>query len=200
MDHIVLDVEIQRTIGGPDGIGWNDTHLLGVAVCVMYEFSTDRFRVFGDAPDQLLRLRARVLKADRVSGFNTLNFDLPVIFGVQKGDWITGAFEHHKHLKLISNDILRRIWLGRGLNPDAFSPMTHGNAKLDTIVKNTLASPGKIADGARAPEWYQDGNWGDVVNYCLDDVTLERDLTIFTEKYGYVIDGTKKLTLGPAGV
>jgi len=27
------------------------------------------------------------------------------------------------------------------------------------------------------------------VNYCVDDVTLERDLTSFVDKYGFVVNG-----------
>ncbi len=80
-DHIVVDVEIKKTIEETPG-GWDSTDKLGVAVAVVYEFQTDRFRIFGDTAAELESLRARLLKADRISGFNIWKFDFPVIFGL----------------------------------------------------------------------------------------------------------------------
>jgi len=53
----------------------------------------------------------------------------------------------------------------------------------------TLGGQGKIANGAQAPVWFKEGRWGEVCNYCVDDVTLERDLTVFVDKYGFVVNG-----------
>lgn len=197
-DIIVLDVEIKREIGGE--ITWDDTDKVGVAVCVVYEFRTDRFRIYGDSETELVALRERVMAADEICGFNIVNFDLPVIFGQKKPAWLKSTDALKKSCLLRSNDILRRIWLGRFLNPDTFNPMTHGRAKLDDVVKRTLQSPGKLANGEQAPKWYGQGLWGPMVNYCVDDVTLERDLVVFAEKYGYIIDyNGSKLDLGEKG-
>lgn len=38
-------------------------------------------------------------------------------------------------------------------------------------------------------KWYQEGDWAKVANYCADDVALERDLTDFVDKYGFVWNG-----------
>lgn len=181
MDHIVVDVEIKKRIG-EDGLGWDDTDKLGVAVAVVYEFQTDRFRVYGHTEAELLALRARLLKADRISGYNIWKFDFPVIFGLPGRERVT-------ELSGRTNDLLRRIWSGLGHNPDVFSKDTHGGWGLDVVARGTLKAPGKIANGAQAPVWYQSGEWGRVVNYCVDDVTLERDLTLFVDTYGFVING-----------
>lgn len=186
MDHIVVDVEIQKCIGGE--IGWNDTHLLGVGCAVVYEYLSDRFRVYGH--QDLQELRDRILQADRVSGFNTFNFDFPVIFGFQKNDWVTPSPEVARIKETLgekSNDILRRIWVALGLNPDKFVPQTHGGYSLDVVSKGTLRANGKIANGAIAPVWYQAGEFGKLINYCVDDVALERDLTNFVDKFGFIV-------------
>lgn len=182
IDRIVFDVEIQKTIEETPG-GWDSTHLLGVAVCVVYEYRSDRFRIYG--PQDVEALRGRVLKAEELIGFNTLLFDIPVIFGMSKEEYARSTLRSEMLLK--SNDILRRIWVSQGLNPDRFQGSTHGGWKLDDVVKSTLGASGKIGNGADAPKWFQAGEWARVVNYCADDVSLEKDLAEFVDRYSYVI-------------
>jgi DEAD/DEAH box helicase domain-containing protein len=192
IDHIVVDVEIKKCIG-EDGLTWDDTDKLGVSVAVVYEFASGRFRIYGDSPEELGDLRSRLLRADRISGFNIWKFDFPVIFGLP-------AREKVDVLLPKTNDILRRIWLGLQLKPDEFSSL-HKGWGLDAVSRATLKSPGKIANGALAPKWYQAGLFGKLANYCLDDVTLERDLTVFCDLYGYVMNETGRVVnLGPEGI
>jgi hypothetical protein len=191
MDHIVIDVEIQKTIEETPG-GWSATDRLGVAVAVVYEYISNRFRIYGDQPDDLHALQQRLLRADKISGFNIYKFDYNVIFKFPGASRVT-------HLLPKTNDILRRIWLAKGLNPDSFGG-GHKGWGLDNVVKGTLpGAPGKIANGAIAPVWYKAGEWGKVANYCLDDVSLERDLVDFVDKNGYVIRGDtgEKLVIPP---
>jgi DEAD/DEAH box helicase domain-containing protein len=180
-DHVVLDVEIQKSIGGPERLTWSDTDKVGVSVAVLYEFNSDRFRIYG--PDDVNALQARLMLADRISGFNIWKFDFPVVFGLPGNQRVTSLLP-------ITNDILRRIWEAQGLNPDTFNPITHGGWSLDNVVKGTLHKDhGKIANGAQAPIWFQAGQIWKVINYCIDDVALERDLAIFVDRHGYVING-----------
>lgn len=187
-DHIVVDVEIQKCIEDTPG-GWDATDKLGVSCAVVYEFITDRFRVYG--PTDVTALRDRLMHADRVSGFNIWKFDFPVIFGLPARDRVAELLPK-------TNDILRRIWLGLKLRPDEFSDL-HKGWGLDIVSRYTLRAPGKIASGAQAPKWYQSGEWGKLVNYCVDDVTLERDLTVFCDRYGYVTNGQQMVQLGVEG-
>jgi DEAD/DEAH box helicase domain-containing protein len=178
-DHVVLDVEIAKSINGPEGLTWDDTDKVGVSVAVLYEFNSDRFRIYG--PQDLGALQARLQMADCVSGFNTWSFDFPVVWGKTRQ-------EIPEFMKKTSNDILRRIWISLDLDPDNYNFKTHGGWSLDNIVKGTLGSTGKIAKGTDAPLWYQQGDLWKVINYCLDDVALERDLAFWVEKEGYVIN------------
>ncbi len=183
-DHVVVDVEIQKTIEETPG-GWGATDKLGVAVACLWEYGGQRMRVYG--PDDVEDLQARLLKADRITGYNIFNFDFPVIWGIEKKSWMADDAGSVKQALLPkTNDLLRRIWKSLGLDPDKFVPRTHGGWKLDDVAEETLGI-GKIGNGADAPIWYQKGLIQKVVNYCSDDVAIERDLSDFIDRYGYVV-------------
>lgn len=178
IDEIVVDVEIAKTI--EEVGGWDHTESMGVSCAVVYEHKTDRFRIYG--PDDVEALRERLLAAERITGFNTWAFDFAVIWGLPRG-------AKHPVLPERSNDILRRIWIAQGFDPDAPGPMGFGGNKLDDIVKATLGGVCKIGNGADAPKWWKAGQVHKVINYCVDDVALERDLGRFVDRHGFVING-----------
>lgn len=196
-DWVVVDVEVQKTIEETPG-GWNATDQLGVAVACLWEYSNQRMRVYG--PQRVEALRERLLKADRISGFNIFNFDFPVIWGIPKPQWMdeglpspsahtspSSTAELKQKLLPKTDDALRRIWQAMRLDPDKFVAATHGGWNLDRVAMNTLGVS-KIGYGGDAPKWYQAGLIQKVVNYCADDVALERDLTDFIDRYGYVLN------------
>ena len=182
-DRVVLDVEIQKTIEETPG-GWGSSDLLGVAVAVLYEYETDRFRIYG--PEDVERLRHRLLQAEEIIGFNIVKFDLPVIWGISQEEWQGSVLR--AELLPRCNDLLRRIWQALGHDPDVFDARTHCGWSLGVVANGTLGV-GKIGYGGDAPKWYQAGQWARVVNYCVDDVALERDLSDFVDRYGYVVNG-----------
>lgn len=188
MDHVVVDVEIQKTIAETPG-GWNATDKLGVAVACVWEYRTRRMRVYG--PGDLQDLQDRLLRADRVSGFNIWRFDFPVIWQCPKLEWMeqprTEVLADWRRLLDTKNDVLENIWLALGLNADEFTE-AHRGWSLDTVARGTL-NMGKIGYGGDAPYWVQAGEIQRVVNYCADDVALERDLVDFIDAYHYIVNG-----------
>lgn len=182
MDTIILDVEIQHDPTSPE-YGWDATDRLGVSVAAVYEYATRQFRVYG--PDRLDALRQRVAAAEQVIGFNTTDFDLPVILGISRADWT--ASPHRAAFLPRSHDILQHIWgtLGtkfqRGWN-------------LDTVCGCTLGRH-KTGNGAAAPLLFQAGRWGELVDYCLTDVALTRDLYDFISTHGFCIGGVPERIL-----
>ena len=200
MDHVVVDVEIANPVEKTPG-GWDATDKLGVAVACVWEYATQRMRVYGPADVQ--ELRERLLRADRISGYNIWNFDYPVIWGLDKVAWTRPVPAEEVALvravlRSRTNDLLRRIWQAQGFDPDVWQSGM-GNAKLDDIAEATIGAS-KIGNGADAPKWFQAGNIQKVVNYCADDVTIERDLTDFVERYGYVVHNCKQLFLKDTNV
>jgi len=177
IDHVVVDVEIQKTIEETPG-GWDATDKLGVACACVWEYKGERMRVYG--PDDVPSLQERLLKADRISGFNIYRFDFPVI-------WAIPGRSRVLELKPKTNDILQRIWRSLNLNDEEFSKL-HAGWSLNVVAEGTFGV-GKIGYGGDAPKWYQAGQWAKLVNYCADDVALERDLTDFVDRYGFVVSG-----------
>jgi DEAD/DEAH box helicase domain-containing protein len=185
LDWIVVDVEIQKTIEETPG-GWEATDKLGVACAVIYEFNRDNYRVYG--PNDIEALRQRINTADRISGFNIWKFDYPVIWGLP-------GRERLPELLPKTDDLLRRIWLAQGLDPEVFSKQ-HGGWSLDVVAGSTIGQ-NKTGYGGDAPKWFQQGNWPRLVDYCINDVKVERDLAVFVDRFGYVLRQGQRLAIAP---
>lgn len=177
-DHIILDVEIKTPIDRLPN-GWRSTELMGVSCCVLYEVKNDRYRIYDDTDDDLLDLRRRVMTATRITTWNGWAFDFQVIFGKPSSTRMG-------ELSDVNDDLLRRCWLSQGLDPDSYDTNSHGGWSLDTVAKATLRSMGKTGDGSKAPKYYLNGQWGKLIDYCLNDVKLTKELCEFTDKYGYL--------------
>jgi DEAD/DEAH box helicase domain-containing protein len=57
---------------------------------------------------------------------------------------------------------------------------------LDRLAEHTLGVK-KSADGLRALQWYKEGKIDDIINYCLQDVRITRDLFLFGLKNRYLL-------------
>lgn len=210
-DHIVVDVEIANAV--EDVGGWGKTGSMGVGIACVWEYTTQRMRVFG--AEDLDALKKRILEADRVTSYNGMNFDYPVIWGVDRADWrdsneqqlvryadsdrMSSVSDVRAILLDAHDDLLRRAWESLGLDPDKFVPKTHGGLPLAQVSIATLgaqAAGGKTANGADAPRWYQEGQHARVADYCAADVALTRDLCDFVERHGYLLNKIdQKITL-----
>lgn len=203
MNHIVIDIETQKSPNEVSG-GWDDTHKMGVAVAVVYEYETDLVKIYGDSKKDLSELRRRIESADRVSGWNIWGFDFPVIYGFSRSEWKSEKFGPANDIKAvlqgITNDGLRRCWIALGVDPDEFAAKSHGGWGLDAVSKKTLgkrAASGKAGDTAMAPSWYKQGMWSKLISYCIADVRLEREMIDFIDRHGYVLNGKRRLELLP---
>src|ERR1051326_1169448 len=92
-----------------------------------------------------------------------------------------------------SDDLLRRICVARNVNPD----YAHRGWGLNSVATGTLQR-GKIDSGTHAPQLYREGKWGQLINYCCDDVALTRDLVNFVDRYGYALNEKHDRVVLPA--
>ncbi len=174
---VVFDLEIKRPIESLSH-GWQSHNEMGIACLCLYDYSTNRYRVFDDKNQTEC---IEILKNyDLTVGYNTVNFDWQVVNATWKHPIIVGSTRHSKDF-----DILREIWKSKGLNPDIFSPKTHGGVKLDDVAYETIQMR-KTLNGELAPRLFQEGRIGEVIDYCLEDVRIEKTLFEFVVQNGYV--------------
>ena len=191
MDHVVMDVEIAKTVDEVGG--WDNTKDMGIGYAVIYEYPSDRFKIYGPSDADRTRMQQRLLQADRITGFNIWSFDFPVIWGMTKQEW-KEAVAVQNMLRPKTDDILRRIYQARGVDPDNWQYMTHAGWSLDDVAPATIDFK-KIAHGAQAPIWFQAGEHAKVIEYCIDDVAIERDLGRFIDQSGFVLNGKTGTTV-----
>ena len=174
----VFDLEIKKTIEQCSR-GWQSHDEMGISCLCIYDYSTGRYRVFDDSNHvECLKI---LNDYDIVVGFNTVNFDWKVV----QQTW-TDVPEILSTRRSQDFDILREIWKSLGLDPDKFNPRTHGGYKLDNVAQETIGLS-KTGDGALAPKLYQAGRLADVIDYCLEDVRIEKTLFEYIVKHEHVI-------------
>ncbi len=147
---LVLDIETRR--GAAEVGGWNNTHLMGLAVAVVHDSRSGEFRSFFEeqAGDLLRELAA----ADLVVGFNLLGFDYKVL----------AAYDNGTLAKLKTFDMLYDIRRRLGYR-----------LSLGHLAEHTLGTQ-KTADGLQSLEWVRQGRMDLVEEYCRHDVKITLDL------------------------
>ena len=170
----VFDLEIKEPIEECSR-GWDSFDEMGVSVLVLFDYREMRYRVFAD--ENILEALNILNQYDLVVGFNTVKFDWKVL---------NATYHYEKSRASKDFDILREIWLSLGLNPDVFNPATHGGYSLDNVAYETIGLR-KSGNGAYAPYLYQQGKWAELIDYCLQDVKIEKELFEFIVSNGYII-------------
>lgn len=171
MNALVYDIEIIKAIPSfepmIEGIeyceGWCDYANMGISIICAYDYVEERYRVF--CKDNFDLFYTLTQNRELLIGFNNVGFD-------------------NKVLRLTNNrcyDILREIWISLGLDPNVFAYHTHGGYSLNEMCKiNNIGT--KTGHGASAPILWQRGEIGAVIDYCLNDVKLTKDLFELSQK------------------
>jgi hypothetical protein len=191
---LIYDCEIVKAIQSKkeprvEGIeyceGWRDFEGMGISVIGAYDYWTERYRVFTAAGNGggFDEFRMLVDEADLVVGFNSLKFDNKLC----AANAITVPDEK-------SYDILREMWRAAGLDPDIFNFKTHLGFGLDDTAKANFGL-GKTGEGGLAPVLWQLGCYGQVIDYCLEDVRLTKRLFDRIMRDGYLLNPRKAGTL-----
>lgn len=148
--EVVFDIE---TIGDI-----RDMSTMKLTVVSIYEFETDKYTSFEE--HELGQLWPIFEKADRLIGFNSEHFDLPIL-----GKYYAGDLTRIPHL-----DILKVIKESSGRR-----------YKLNDIAKATLQIE-KSADGLQAMEWFKEGKMDLIKQYCEQDVKVTKEVYDFGRK------------------
>ena len=160
MNIVIYDCEIRNGVitdnnaalpGYKYAQGWKDFAGMGIATLCAYDEQENRFRVFME--DNLTHFEDLMSERDAAVGFNNHSFDDRLLEA--NGVWFGGQ----------TIDLAALIWRAAGI-PQGEHPKGLG---LDAICRaNNL--PGKTGNAASAPQDFQDGRFGRVIDYCLADV------------------------------
>ncbi len=148
--EIVLDIETFGDI--------RNYNTLKVTVVSIYEYETDSYRSFDE--HQIGDLWPILEKAERIIGYNSEHFDLPILNKQYAGD--LSQFSHLDLLKVIKESSGKRY-------------------KLNDIARATLQIE-KSADGLQAVEWYKEGKIDQIKKYCEQDVKVTKEVYEFGKK------------------
>ena len=104
---------------------------------------------------------APVRKADRIIGFNSGHFDLPVM-----NNYYLGSLAAFPHLDLM----------------DSVKENVGFRLKLNDIAQATLDNIEKSAEGLQAIRWWKEGKIDEIKKYCEQDVRVTKEVYDFGRK------------------
>ncbi len=162
---LFLDLETQRS--AEEVGGWQNKHLMRLAVAVVYDSREDSFDIFKE--DRVHDLIAKLKTADLVVGFNIADFDYHVLKG----------YSPFRFSELKTFDILQEISRQLGYR-----------LSLNHLADKTLNME-KSADGLQSLQWFKEGKIEEVIAYCQKDVEITRDLFLFGLANGHLLFETK---------
>jgi len=159
MRKIVFDIETSNQFSD---VGSGDATALDISVVCIYDSETKKYYSFEqEAFSELWRF---IEGADMLIGFNSDHFDIPLLNKYYPGDLT--------HIK--SLDLLKEIYTSFGRR-----------IKLDMIAEATLGEK-KSGNGLQAIQWWRDGDKQRVIDYCIQDVKVTKDIYEYALKHGKV--------------
>lgn len=159
MRKLIIDIETKNTF---EDINSRDPAGLDIALLVVYDFITNSYQSYDEG--KLKDLWPLVEKSDMIIGFNSLNFDIPLLNKYYPGDLT----------KLKNLDLLEEVRKAIGRR-----------VSLNALAVGTLGRE-KSGDGLEAVRWWREGKFQKIFDYCKEDVRLTKDLYEFALINGYL--------------
>lgn len=153
--EVVLDIETDGLIGANNAMP--KITLIGV-----YYYETDEYASYLE--HELPNLWPRLERAERIIGYNTKGFDLPVMNSYYPGDFLT--FPNLDLLEVITASLGFRL-------------------KLDGVAQATIGA-GKTGHGLQALEYFRKGEFDKLRDYCLMDVKITKEVYEYGRDHGEV--------------
>ena len=153
----VLDIESEQLVQN-----WDKPWEAGVSVCCVQTSWRAAPVVYTES--NLDKLPGLLHAADMVVTYNGAGYDLPVLAH------LVGDLRITEHV-----DLMLPLHAALGWRP-----------RLEHVARGTLRC-GKSGHGSNAPDMYQQGNWGGLISYCLQDVAITYQLYEFATKHGYLV-------------
>lgn len=151
--------------------GWGEKDKMGISVGISFDYTSGEYKTYLD--DNVMELWELLVDSDMITGFNIVNFDIPLVAAQVINLLGPGATEKINRMaqELVSKsyDIFPVSKEGAGVT----NPFTPG-FKLDNHLELMYPHLMKTADGSEAPAMYKEGRMGELISYCIADVHRER--------------------------
>lgn len=155
---LVFDIETKHTFRQ-----YSDPTKLGISVVGVFDYSNNSFRAFFE--NELSDLFRLLENAEFLIGYNITGFDIPVLQGSYHGN-------------LLDIPVLDLC--------DEIKMITGKRYGLSDLTKATLGK-GKSGHGLVAIELYKEKRFDELKSYCLDDVSITKELYEFGVNNGYIL-------------
>ncbi|MDO8657676.1 MAG: hypothetical protein Q7K55_02975 [Candidatus Levybacteria bacterium] len=154
---IVLDLETKFTFRNYD-----DPKKLGISVVGVYDYATNELKAYLES--ELNKLFPVLENASYIIGYNVKSFDIAVLQGYYPGD--VTRFSNFDMLEDVREKLGRRL-------------------ALNDLISVTLGKK-KTGHGLMAVDYYNEGKFEELKQYCLDDVALTKELFDYGVKTGEI--------------
>ncbi|HVM58771.1 MAG TPA: ribonuclease H-like domain-containing protein [Candidatus Paceibacterota bacterium] len=157
MRAITFDIE---SISESNVLGRVDVSQQEITVVAIHDSETGEYTSF--SREELPKLWPIMERADALIGFNSDTFDIPLLNRYYPGDLS----------RIRSIDLMVEVQkvLGRRI-------------RLQSLAEATLGK-GKKGDGLKAQDWWREGKYDLVREYCIEDVRLTRELYDYARAHG----------------
>lgn len=140
--------------------GWDDFKGMGISVIAVYDLWQDCYRIFLE--DNFNEFQKLVDARHGIIGFNSTSFDDNLCYA-------------HGIKVATTYDLLAEVRIASGQPPHYVKGQTRGGYSLEQLAQANLGY-GKSGTGSLAPELWQRGQRGAVIDYCLGDVAITKKL------------------------
>ncbi len=137
-----------------------DPRTMEMSVVCIHDSADDSYRSF--TVPELGNLWPILERADMLVGFNSDHFDIPIL-----NKYYSGNLSDIRSLDLLTE--VKKA-LGHRL-------------KLDTLAQATLGR-GKSGNGMDAVTWWNEGKRDKVIEYCIEDVKITKEIYEYAMKNG----------------
>ena len=161
MRTVIFDIETSNIFAE---VGSNNPADLDLSVLCLWDSEDDTYKSY--TQEQLPDLWRLIEHTDMLVGYNSDHFDIPLLNKYYPGDLT----------QIKSLDLMKEVQqvIGRRL-------------KLDNIAKCTLgAKQAKSADGLAAVEWWRNGEYQKVIDYCIQDVKVTKKVMDYALQHGHL--------------
>ncbi len=163
---VYFDLETQKSAAEVGG--WHNKKAMKMALGVTYSTLRGTYEIYRE--EEVHHLLSELQRADRVIGYNVIDFDFEVLAPYS-------VFDLSQVPVLDMMQDVEKV-IGTRVGLDALSEQTLGC--------------GKTADGMEALKWWKEGRLGQIAEYCCYDVKATRLVHEFGAQYGCVFYFSKK--------